>query len=102
MPPCLRTGEQTVVTVDMLTEGVDFLLAEADPRRIGRKALAVNLSDLAAMAARPVAAVVALGAAAAGRPRTSQDDLRRAAAAGRRTTSWPSPAATPTAGTGRS
>ncbi len=50
----------TVVTVDMLTEGVDFELAKDSPRRIGRKALAVNLSDLAAMAARPLAAVVAL------------------------------------------
>jgi thiamine-monophosphate kinase len=49
-----------VVTVDMLNDGVDFRLAEIDPRRAGRKALAVNLSDLAAMAAKPVAAVVAL------------------------------------------
>ncbi|MBS0210035.1 MAG: thiamine-monophosphate kinase [Planctomycetes bacterium] len=49
----------TVVTVDMLTEGVDFRLAEVDPRRVGRKALAVNLSDLAAMAARPTAVVIA-------------------------------------------
>lgn len=50
----------TVVTVDMLTEGVDFRLADVDPRLIGRKALAVNLSDLAAMAATPVAAVIAV------------------------------------------
>ncbi len=49
-----------VVTVDMLNDGVDFRLADIDPRRAGRKALAVNLSDLAAMAAKPVAAVVAL------------------------------------------
>jgi thiamine-monophosphate kinase len=44
----------TVVTVDMLTEGVDFILAETDPKQIGRKALAVNLSDIAAMGAVPV------------------------------------------------
>lgn len=49
-----------VVTTDAITEGVDFRLAVDDPRRIGRKALAVNLSDLAAMAARPVAVVVNL------------------------------------------
>ena len=49
-----------VVTVDMLMDHVDFELAEADPRRVGRKALAVNLSDLAAMAASPLAGVVAL------------------------------------------
>ncbi len=52
--------EECVITVDLLTEGVDFLLAEIDPRRVGRKALAVNLSDLAAMAARPLAAVLAV------------------------------------------
>lgn len=49
-----------VLSVDLLSDGVDFVLAEAGPRRVGRKALAVNLSDLAAMAARPVAALVAL------------------------------------------
>lgn len=53
-------GRDWVVTVDMLTDRVDFLLDQVDPRRVGRKALAVNLSDLAAMACRPVAAVVAL------------------------------------------
>jgi thiamine-monophosphate kinase len=51
---------QTVVTTDLLMDGVDFRLSEIDPRRAGRKVLAVNLSDLAAMAARPVAAVISL------------------------------------------
>lgn len=50
-----------VVTTDMLLEGSCFLLAEAGPRRVGRKAIAVNLSDLAAMAAVPLAAVVSVG-----------------------------------------
>lgn len=49
-----------VVTVDLLTEGVDFNLAEVSATRLGRKALAVSLSDLAAMAARPVGLVVAV------------------------------------------
>jgi thiamine-monophosphate kinase len=49
-----------VVTTDLLTDGVDFVLDRTAPRRIGHKALAVNLSDLAAMATRPVAAVIAL------------------------------------------
>ena len=35
-------------------------MAAVSPRRIGHKALAVNLSDLAAMAAKPVAAIVSL------------------------------------------
>src|SRR5436853_1489778 len=52
--PCL-------VTTDMLLEGSCFLLADAGPRRVGRKAMAVNLSDIAAMAGRPVAAVVSVG-----------------------------------------
>jgi thiamine-monophosphate kinase len=51
---------ECVMTVDLLTDGVDFRLGEVDPRRIGRKALAVNLSDLAAMASRPLAGVIAL------------------------------------------
>jgi thiamine-monophosphate kinase len=64
----LRMGgaEQCVMTVDMLMDHVDFELTAADPRRVGRKALAVNLSDLAAMAARPLAGVVALALPRAG------------------------------------
>ena len=43
-----------------MSDGVDFRLAKDDPRLIGRKALAVNLSDLAAMASQPIAAVIAI------------------------------------------
>lgn len=53
-------GSRCVVTTDMLNEGVDFVSGECDWRLVGRKALAVNLSDLAAMAARPLAAFVSL------------------------------------------
>jgi thiamine-monophosphate kinase len=53
-------GPLAVLTSDMLMDGVDFELESADMRRIGRKALAVNLSDVAAMACRPVAAVISL------------------------------------------
>lgn len=49
-----------VATVDVLMDGIDFHIGEVDPRRVGHKALAVNLSDLAAMAARPRAALVGL------------------------------------------
>ena len=42
-----------IITVDMLTEGVDFILVDVDPQWIGRKALAVNLSDIAAMGGIP-------------------------------------------------
>ncbi len=56
-------GEHTrgVLAVDIVSDGVDFYLSEIDPALAGRKALAVNLSDLAAMAARPLAALVAVG-----------------------------------------
>lgn len=65
------TGE-CVVTTDLLTDGVDFDLRATDPRRIGRKSLAVNLSDLAAMAAKPVAAFVSLAL-----PRTGALELAK-------------------------
>ena len=52
--------EECVVTVDLLTDHVDFELSEVAAQRVGRKLLAVNLSDLAAMASRPLAAVIAL------------------------------------------
>jgi thiamine-monophosphate kinase len=54
-------GRRTVVTVDMLMEGVDFVLGpDCSPEAVGHKALAVNLSDLAAMGSHPEAAVVAV------------------------------------------
>jgi thiamine-monophosphate kinase len=56
----LAAESDCVVTTDLLAEGTHFVRGETSLARIGRKALAVNLSDLAAMAARPVAAVVAL------------------------------------------
>ncbi|HSP17580.1 MAG TPA: thiamine-phosphate kinase [Thermoanaerobaculia bacterium] len=52
-------GEQ-VITTDMLVEDVDFTRAVPLPL-IARKSLAVNLSDIAAMGARPSHAVVAIG-----------------------------------------
>src|SRR5262249_26136378 len=52
----LAAGLPCLVTTDMLLEGSCFRLAEAGPRRVGRKAMAGNLSDIAAMAGRPVAA----------------------------------------------
>jgi len=55
------TAAPTLVTTDMLLEGSCFLLAEAGARRVGRKAMAVNLSDIAAMAGEPFAAVVSVG-----------------------------------------
>ena len=51
---------ELLITTDMLMEGRHFLLCDASPADIGYKAMAVNLSDIAAMAGRPLAAVVAV------------------------------------------
>ena len=52
-------GMQLAVSSDMLVEGRHFL-STVPPRRLGHKALAVNLSDLAACAAQPLAFTLAL------------------------------------------
>ena len=52
-------GMQLAVSSDMLVEGRHFL-SSVDPARLGHKALAVNLSDLAACAAQPLAFTLAL------------------------------------------
>jgi len=52
-------GHQWLVTADMLVEGRHFL-STVSPRRLGHKALAVNLSDLAACGATPRAFFLSL------------------------------------------
>jgi thiamine-monophosphate kinase len=52
-------GTQLAVSSDMLVEGRHFLPTVA-PQRLGHKALAVNLSDLAACGAKPIAFTLAL------------------------------------------
>lgn len=56
----LGNGESLVFTADLLTEGVHFLRNATTPRELGRKSLAVNLSDVAAMGARPVATLLSV------------------------------------------
>jgi len=57
-------GQQLVVTTDMLVAGRHFPAA-TDPEAIGHKALAVNLSDLAAMGAEPAWVTLAISLPAA-------------------------------------
>ena len=52
-------GEEIAITSDMLVEGRHFF-AHDDPQRLGCKALAVNLSDLAAMGAKPLGFTLAI------------------------------------------
>src|SRR5215212_6020215 len=54
-------GEHVVVTTDSLVEGVHFRRDWTDWESLGHKALAVNVSDLAAMGAIPKLAVISLG-----------------------------------------
>lgn len=62
-------GKRIVFTSDAIVEGVDFYARPSERKKtgygtayeIGRKALAVNLSDIAAMGARPEACVISLG-----------------------------------------
>jgi thiamine-monophosphate kinase len=53
-------GADLVAVIDTITDEVDFQLLHVEPEQIGHKAVGVNLSDLAAMAARPVALLSAL------------------------------------------
>ncbi|WP_313705514.1 thiamine-phosphate kinase [Massilia sp.] len=57
-------GMQMAISTDMLVEGRHFF-AGADARMLGHKCLAVNLSDLAAMGARPLGFTLALSLPAA-------------------------------------
>jgi thiamine-monophosphate kinase len=98
----LTPGVSCLITTDMLLDGVCFRLEEAGAHQVGRKAMAVNLSDIAAMAGRPVAAFASVAL-----PRTGGTLLARelylglremadgfgVAIAGGDTNSWPGPLA---------
>src|SRR5262245_32026745 len=94
------TGPGCLLTTDMLLDGTCFRLKEAGPQRVGRKALAVNLSDIAAMAGVPVAAVVSVGLPKHGGRRLAEDlyvgicevaDQFHTAIVGGDTNSWDGP-----------
>lgn len=55
-----RYSEQTVITSDLLVDQVHFSVGTTNLELIGRKAIAVSLSDIAAMGAIPLAAVINL------------------------------------------
>jgi thiamine-monophosphate kinase len=50
-----------VLTTDLIVEGIDFLPEVTPPRLLGHKSLAVSLSDIAAMGARPRWTLVSVG-----------------------------------------
>lgn len=57
-----RADEDLVFSTDALVERVHFRFEREPPHVVGRRALAVNLSDLAAMGAEPVGALLSLAA----------------------------------------
>ncbi len=54
------SNEWQLVTADALVENTHFLMDRVDPADLGYKAMAVNISDIAAMAGRPVGAFVSI------------------------------------------
>ena len=54
-------GKETVITTDLLVEDVDFRRTTAPALLLGHKALAVSLSDIAAMGARPRWSLISIG-----------------------------------------
>jgi thiamine-monophosphate kinase len=54
-------GKETVVTADLLIEDIDFRRTTAPPALLGHKALAVSISDIAAMGARPRWSLISIG-----------------------------------------
>jgi thiamine-monophosphate kinase len=57
----VRAGEELVWTTDALVEGVHFRRRPGTLRALGEKSLAVNLSDVGAMGARPLGSLLTLG-----------------------------------------
>jgi thiamine-monophosphate kinase len=56
----LRAGEDVAMSADTFVENVHFRWRDEAPRNVGRRALVANLSDLAAMGARPLGFTLAL------------------------------------------
>jgi thiamine-monophosphate kinase len=56
-----HSGRDSVITTDLLVEEIDFRLETTSPVLLGHKALAVSLSDIAAMGARPRWAMLSVG-----------------------------------------
>ncbi len=60
LPSLQNSGDRLLVTTDLLVEDIHFIRAKSKAQDIGYKALAVNLSDIAAMGGRPLAFFLSL------------------------------------------
>jgi thiamine-monophosphate kinase len=65
-------GRQFLITTDQSLDGVHFVYGRDPVHQIGRKAMARNLSDIAAMGGRPIAAVATVAVP----PEVSEEDAR--------------------------
>ena len=54
-------GKDNVITADLLVEDIDFRRTTTPPYLLGHKALAVSLSDIAAMGSRPLWSMISIG-----------------------------------------
>ena len=54
-------GKEIVITADLLVEDIDFRRTTTPPYLLGHKTLAVSLSDIAAMGARPLWSLISIG-----------------------------------------
>jgi thiamine-monophosphate kinase len=90
----------TLLAADMIMDGVHFDLKQAGPQLAGRKALAVNLSDIAAMAGTPTSVTVCLALPRNGGEQLAKEIMRGmlplaeqfgVAIAGGDTNSWEGP-----------
>ena len=57
----VKSGTHEVISTDALVEDIHFSLSTTTPEALGRKALAVSLSDIAAMGGTPKRILVTLG-----------------------------------------
>jgi thiamine-monophosphate kinase len=77
-----NASEDIAISVDASVEGVHFALGATTPRRIGAHALIAALSDLAAMGARPLGAMLSLAAPPDSDARAIREILRGAVRTG--------------------
>ena len=81
-------GQQLLFKTDAVVEGVHFT-AETPGEKVGRKALARAVSDMAAMAGTPTSAVITLGLPAGFSPERVEAMYRGMAQFASQATSWP-------------
>lgn len=76
---CWLRARGTLVATDMLLDGTHFIVAQTPPELIGRKAVAVNFSDIAAMGGTPDSIFISLAVPRSTSPKWLERFMRGAA-----------------------